>query len=392
MLLSDSTYINTNNRNYKKFIELGYTFNIGDRLMVKTTDLNTTSREFVLVKCDICNLEKSIMYFSYIQNTEKYNIYSCSSKCANIKFRKTNLERYGCEYPMQNKKIKEKVKEYFLSEYGVKHPSMLEEFELKKQNTNLEKYGVKHQMGLNENISKIKETKLEKYGDENYNNHEKSKETKLEKYDDQYYNNHEKSKETKLDKYNDQYYNNRNLYKENCLEKYGVTNMFVLDFIKEKTKKTNLVKYGVDDSRSSSYVINKRKKSNLEKYGVSSHMQVQEFFNKQQSSGFKIGIYNDVSYQGTYELDFVKFCKSNNIILHKPTKIKYIHNENSHYYFPDFFIEEYNLICEIKSSYYYKLDIDKNISKEKYSKELGYNFLFIIDKNYEDLKKIINKL
>ena len=55
MLLSNSTYINTNNRNYKKFIELGYTFDIGDRLMVKTTDLNTSSREFVLVKCDICN-------------------------------------------------------------------------------------------------------------------------------------------------------------------------------------------------------------------------------------------------------------------------------------------------------------------------------------------------
>jgi hypothetical protein len=78
MLLSDFTYINTNNRNYKKFVELGYIFNIGDKLMVKTTDLNTGSKEFVSVKCDICNSEKSIMYFSYIQNTEKYNIYACT--------------------------------------------------------------------------------------------------------------------------------------------------------------------------------------------------------------------------------------------------------------------------------------------------------------------------
>ena len=392
MLLSDFTYINTNNRNYKKFIELGYTFDIGDRLMVKTTDLNSGSKEFVSVKCDICNSEKSIMYFSYIQNTEKYNIYACTRKCADIKFRKTNLERYGYEYPMQNKKIKDKVKEYFLSEYGVKHPSMLEEFELKKQNTNLEKYGVKHQMELNENIFKIKETKLEKYGDENYNNHDKSKMTKLDKYDDENYNNHDKCKESKLEKYNDEYYNNRNLYKENCLERYGVSNLFQLDFIKEKTKKTNLEKYGVDDSRKSSYVNNKRKKTNYDKYGVSNHMQTEEFFNKQQISGFKRRTYNDISYQGSYELDFVKFCISNNKILSKPIKIKYILNENTHYYFPDFFIEEYNLICEIKSSYYYKLDIEKNILKEKYTKELGYNFLFIIDKNYDDLKKIINTL
>ena len=35
-----------------------------------------------------------------------------------------------------------------------------------------------------------------------------------------------------------------------------------------------------------------------------------------------------------------------------------------------------------------------NTNNRNYKKfiDLGYNFLFIIDKNYEDLKKIINKL
>lgn len=342
MLLSDFTYINTNNRNYKKFIELGYTFNIGDRLMVKTIDLNLGSKEFVSVKCDICNSEKSIMYYSYIQNTEKYNIYACTRKCADIKFRKTCKENFGCEYPLQNTKIKNNLKGYFLSTYGVSHPSILEEFELKKQNTNLEKYGVKHQMELNENISKIKEIKLEKYGDENYNNHDKSKMTKLDKYDDENYNNHDKCKESKLEKYNDEYYNNREL--------------FVKNFIK--------------------------------KYGVSNPMQISEIYEKQQKSGFGLEYYNNISYRGTYELDFIKFCELNKIKVSKPNTIKYIFEGNECNYYPDFYIEEFNMICEIKSDYYYKLDESRNICKKIYTEKSGYNFIFIINKNYDELKKI----
>ena len=323
MLLSDFTYINTNNRNYKKFIELGYTFDIGDRLMVKTTDLNLGSKEFVSVKCDICNSEKSIMYYSYIQNTEKYNIYACTRKCADIKFRKTCKEKFGCEYPLQNTKIKNNLKGYFLSTYGVNHPSILEEFELKKQNTNLEKYGVKHQMELTENISKIKETKLAKYDDENYNNHDKCKESKLEKYNDEYYNNRE---------------------------------LFVKNFIK--------------------------------KYGVSNPMQISEIYEKQQKSGFGLEYYNNISYRGTYELDFIKFCELNKIKVSKTNTIKYIFEGNERHYYPDFYIDEFNMICEIKSDYYYKLDESRNICKKIYTEKSGYNFIFIINKNYDELKKI----
>ena len=62
MLLSDFTYINTNNRNYKKFIELGYTFDIGDRLMVKTIDLNLGSKEFVSEFNMICEIKSDYYY------------------------------------------------------------------------------------------------------------------------------------------------------------------------------------------------------------------------------------------------------------------------------------------------------------------------------------------
>lgn len=50
----------------------------------------------------------------------------------------------------------------------------------------------------------------------------------------------------------------------------------------------------------------------------------------------------------------------------------------------------FNLIIEIKSSYYFKLEESKNIYKKNASINSGYNFLFIIDKDYKELKKIIN--
>lgn len=53
-------------------------------------------------------------------------------------------------------------------------------------------------------------------------------------------------------------------------EKYGVDNVFQLDFIKEKIKKTNLEKYGVDNPGKSEVIKEKIKKTSLKKYGVDS--------------------------------------------------------------------------------------------------------------------------
>lgn len=344
MLLSQFTYINTNNRNYKKFIQIGYQFNIGDRIKVKTCELNTNSKELVEVECDVCHYIKKIKFCDYMKNISKYDIYTCSSKCSRVKSKKTCLLNFGYESPLQNQEVKENLLKYFTKTFGVKHPSKLNEFEIKKQNTNLERYNVKHQMYIKENINKIKTTKLNKYGDENYNNLEKSKNTKFIKYNDETFNNHDKCRETKLEKYNDEYYNNRELFIHNFLNTYGVVNP----------------------------------------------MHVAVFFQKQQVSGFSTKFYNDISYRGSYELDFIKYCELNNIKIHTPDSIEYIFNGVKHHYYPDFFIKEYNLICEIKSSYYYELYSDKNIAKKQYTEKSGYNFIFIIDKNYDELKKLIS--
>jgi very-short-patch-repair endonuclease len=58
-------------------------------------------------------------------------------------------------------------------------------------------------------------------------------------------------------------------------------------------------------------------------------------------------------------------------------------------YFPDFYIEKLNLIIEIKSEYYYYLNLEKNIAKEKACLEQGYKYILIIDKNYKEFENTI---
>jgi hypothetical protein len=158
----------------------------------------------------------------------------------------------------------------------------------------------------------------------------------------------------------------RNITKIKVNEKYGVDNVFMLDSIKDKIKSSFIRKYKVEHA-----------------------LQNQYFFDKSQKSGFKVKEYNGIKYQGTYELDFLIFCEKMNLDVSKHKSIIYYHNNKSKIYYPDFYLKQYNLIIEIKSSYYYTKEIEKNLLKERYSKELGLNFLFIINKEYSELIKII---
>ena len=63
-------------------------------------------------------------------------------------------------------------------------------------------------------------------------------------------------------------------------------------------------------------------------------------------------------------------------------------NERDKVYFPDFYIPKYNLIVEVKSAYTYDKELDLNLTKKEWSIRSGYDFIFIIDKNYDELLDI----
>ena len=55
-----------------------------------------------------------------------------------------------------------------------------------------------------------------------------------------------------------------------------------------------------------------------------------------------------------------------------------------------FYLTDYNLIVEIKSSYTYECELEQNLLKQKACLEQGYDFIFIINKNYDEFNELIN--
>jgi hypothetical protein len=186
------------------------------------------------------------------------------------------------------------------------------------------------------------------------------------------------------------------------MERFGVKSNFILpkthkkaieasitEESKLKRSKTNLERYGVDNYTKTKEYTQNFIKDNIAKFGVEYPAQNIDIHNKTQKSGLKIKDYNGTSYQGTYELDFLKFCESNSIKVEKPKSVKYRYNGKNRWYHPDFIID--NLLIEIKSDYYYKLMLEKNLAKQESCIEQGYKHIFIINKDYTEFLTAIKK-
>lgn len=221
--------------------------------------------------------------------------------------------------------------------------------------------------------------------------HIKRKMTSKEKHGDENFNNIDKRKDTMSDRYGF-YNNNREKSKNTCIDKYGEDNVSKVYSVKNKKKETNNKNWGVDNVFQSDEIKRRSDITMFKNHGVNRALQNIDLFNKAQISGFKIKRYKDIGYyRGKYELDFLEYCDKNNIIVVNGPSVKYIYNDVNKVYHSDFYIKNENLICEIKSSYTYNYNKELNDAKRKSCIENGYNFLFIIDKDYSELDKIINK-
>jgi hypothetical protein len=283
--------------NYNKYYHKYGPFQCKDIIYVNISDLSSSSSVLVTGICEFCKKETIIKFYNY----KKQSIGGyCCIDCSPLKVKKTNLERYGTECPLQNEQIIEKTKKSMLKNYGV------------------------------DNISKLDSIKEDR------------------------------------------------------------RNNFKTEKFKNKSKITWLEKYGFDNPSKSDIIKIKKEETTLLNYGVKNPSQSLEIFEKSQISGKKIKLHEcGLMYRGTYEKDFLDFCVSNNIEVEKGITLDYIYNGVKKYYHSDFFIPKLNMICEIKSSYYYDLYKDRNESKKEFTISKGYNFMFIINKNYEKIKKTL---
>lgn len=199
------------------------------------------------------------------------------------------------------------------------------------------------------------------------------------------------SGETKIEKYGDKNYRIDKQREEIILEKYGCINVFQNKDVKEKSIKTMNERHGVSYPSMNKIIKEKIKSSNLMNLGVEYPQQNSEVFKKSMKSNFKIGYDGGLLYQGSYEKDFLNHCKELGIIhlITKPESIKYLEKDDKRcYYHPDFYIEKLNLIIEIKSSYWWKIHKENILLKESATKEQGFNYIMILDKDYKEFDKI----
>jgi len=206
---------------------------------ISKENYSNNSKKAIQTKIEKYGSVKEIVKKSNQTKLERYG-----SKNNIEKIKKTNLEKYGEEFPNLVKdgsnNNPEKVKKTLLEKHGVENVFQLEEIKEKSKQTKLQKYG-----DLNyHNIEKMKQTNLKKYGVEfilsNKSIQEKIKTFKLEKHGNEHYINIEKVKQTNLERYGSiSALKNKKILdnlKHTNIEKYGIENVFQLERIKQKLK------------------------------------------------------------------------------------------------------------------------------------------------------------
>ena len=188
MLITKTVDVKWNKNNMEHYINKGYEFtNSGDVFAVRTEDLTCGSHSVITVRCDICGEVKQMEYRAYLKRTKDDGRYCCKNCCGpkirdaliqkyggvglqskiiKEKAQKTNLEKYGCETPFENKEVYEKIRKTQEDRYGgigmasdatrqkieatnmkirgVRNPSQSDEIKEKKAQTCFNNYGVRH--------------------------------------------------------------------------------------------------------------------------------------------------------------------------------------------------------------------------------------------------------
>jgi hypothetical protein len=375
MLIDEKILVKINKKNIKHYKKVGFDVKLKDIITIDSKFLIRGSNTKVKVKCDKCETEKILKYQSYMNNFEKGNIYLCN-KCKIDKICKTNLEKYGVK--IFNNRNKCKITN--IKKYGCENVSGSEIIKNKKKETNLKNWGVENVFQSDIIKEQIKNTFIEKYGVEhplqNEDLLEKSKKTCFKNNGVEYPMQSEKVIKTMI---------------ENNLKKFGKKHYTQTDEYKNDVKISNLEKYGSKWYMGSSDFREKSKKYYMDNFGIEYNMQNEDIYMKAQISGHKSKIHKETNlfYRGTYEKDFLDFCVSNSIKIEKGKRFSYFFDGKKRYYFSDFYLPHKNLVIEIKSSYYYKKYYNMNESKKHSTLKEGYNFLFVIDKNYDQIKEII---
>lgn len=195
---------------------------------------------------------------------------------------------------------------------------------------------------------------------------------------------------------------------QKCVEMY-LSGMTFADIGEEMgcssvTIRNKLLKEGVELRTATENAGNAkiaRSKTNLAKYGVENPMQDPDIFEKSNTTRFK---YKELVYEGRkfeklqgYEPQSIVYMVEDmgidlDLITNNPPIVDYSMMNKKKKYYPDLWIEQDNILVEVKCEYTYEADLEKNIEKQQASLRQGYNHMTIIfDNTGKNVTEIIKK-
>jgi hypothetical protein len=230
---------------------------------------------------------------------------------------------------------------------------------------------------------------------------EKNKQTCLNKYGHEYVLQSpeikEKGKQTNLInlgvEYPSQSILSRGKTKLTWLKTLGYDNPAKSKKVQEKRRLTCQEKYGVDHVWSSPKVREQYELTCKKLYGVNNPMQNKDIFLKCRKSARKIKKFISplgkiIKYQGYENIAYFKLLEDDYKEEQIITDTKLIPSFNYFFerertYYPDIYIPHENKIIEVKSTYTYESDLERNLLKRQACLDEGYLFEFWICSNKE---------
>jgi hypothetical protein len=118
MILSREINVKITESNYNYYDDLGYDVYISEEIVIPVELLPKGSHYKIKCKCDSCGIEKEVIYKNYLKYDNNWGEYYCR-KCSEVKRKETLRKNFGVDYPIQNKKVLEKMKKTLVEKYGV---------------------------------------------------------------------------------------------------------------------------------------------------------------------------------------------------------------------------------------------------------------------------------
>lgn len=118
MILTREINIKINESNYSYYEDLGYDVSIGEIITIPIELMSKGSHYKIKCKCDGCGVEKEVIFKNYVKYDNKWGEYFCR-KCSEKKRKETLRKNFGVDYPIQNKRVLNKMKNTLMEKYGV---------------------------------------------------------------------------------------------------------------------------------------------------------------------------------------------------------------------------------------------------------------------------------